>query len=157
MPNYVTKAGYIQIKKELDKLLDTNKPQCIELIRDARAHGDLKENAEYHIALEEYAQLNRRIAELGNWLSSAQIIDPTRFAKEDQVIFGATITVETMPEKNVHKFQIVSDMEYGFLTDVIAIQAPLSQALISKKTGEVVTLNIQGVTTKYKLTKIEYI
>ncbi len=146
--------GYEQITAEL-KLLRAERPSVVDAIEEARAHGDLSENAEYHAAKERQGQIEAQIADLEDRASRAQIIDPTSLSG-DKIVFGATVTMLDENDKPV-KYQIVGQTEADAKRGRISYNSPLGKALIGKKVGEDVEVTVPSGEKFYLVEKIEFI
>jgi transcription elongation factor GreA len=152
----LTAAGSERLKSELKELKSVKRPAVIEAIATAREHGDLKENAEYHAAREEQGFIEGRIAELESSLSNAQIIDITRIAQSDRVVFGCTVELLNMATDEEVVYQIVGDIEADINENRIAISSPIARALIGKEEGEDVVVEAPGGTMEYAISAIHY-
>ena len=146
--------GYEQITAEL-KVLRAERPKVVDAIEEARAHGDLSENAEYHAAKERQGQIEAQIAELEDRVSRAQIIDPTTLSG-DRIVFGATVTMLDEDDKPV-RYQIVGQTEADAKQGRISYNSPLGKALIGKKVGEEVEVTVPSGEKFYLVEKIEFI
>ena len=146
--------GYEQITAEL-KVLRAERPEVVDAIEEARAHGDLSENAEYHAAKERQGQIEAQIAELEDRVSRAQIIDPTTLSG-DRIVFGATVTMLDEDDKPV-RYQIVGQTEADAKQGRISYNSPLGKALIGKKVGEEVEVTVPSGEKFYLVEKIEFI
>ena len=146
--------GYEQITAEL-KTLRAERPKVVDAIEEARAHGDLSENAEYHAAKERQGQIEAQIAELEDRVSRAQIIDPTTLSG-DRIVFGATVTMLDEDDKPV-RYQIVGQTEADAKRGRISYNSPLGKALIGKKVGEEVEVTVPAGEKFYLVEKIEFI
>src|SRR5246127_2230396 len=151
----MTAAGYSVLENELKHRQQVERPRIIEQITEARSHGDLSENAEYHAAKEEQSHNEGRIAELEDKLARADIIDITKLSGET-IKFGATVTlVDEDTEKKV-VYQIVGEVEADIKKGKISIASPLARALIGKKKGASVEVNTPGGAKAYEVTKVEW-
>lgn len=146
--------GYEQITAEL-KVLRAERPKVVDAIEEARAHGDLSENAEYHAAKERQGQIEAQIADLEDRVSRAQIIDPTSLSG-DRIVFGATVTMLDEDDKPV-RYQIVGQTEADAKRGRISYNSPLGKALIGKKVGEEVEVTVPSGEKFYLVEKIEFI
>ncbi|WRK94522.1 transcription elongation factor GreA [Altererythrobacter sp. H2] len=146
--------GYEQITAEL-KVLRAERPKVVDAIEEARAHGDLSENAEYHAAKERQGQIEAQIADLEDRVSRAQIIDPTSLSG-DRIVFGATVTMLDEDDKPV-RYQIVGQTEADAKRGRISYNSPLGKALIGKKVGEDVEVTVPSGEKFYLVEKIEFI
>jgi transcription elongation factor GreA len=147
--------GHRQLSDELKRLKSEERPAIIEAIEDARAHGDLSENAEYHAAKERQGQVEATIADLEDRLSRAMIIDPTTLSG-DKVVFGATVTLLDEDEKKV-KYQLVGQEEADARVGRISYNSPLGRALIGRQKGEDVEVTTPSGDKYYAIAKIEFL
>ncbi|PJK13515.1 transcription elongation factor GreA [Lysobacteraceae bacterium NML07-0707] len=153
----ITAAGAARLRAELEELKSVKRPAVIEAIAEARAHGDLKENAEYAAAREQQGFIEGRIKQLEGELSHAQIIDVTKLTAGDKVVFGATVTLlDTTTEQEV-TYQIVGDLEADIKQRLIAISSPIARALIGKHEGDEVTLEAPGGTHEFEILEVKYV
>jgi transcription elongation factor GreA len=148
------KEGYDKLTDEL-KRLKAERPQIVDAIEEARAHGDLSENAEYHAAKERQGQIEASIADIEDKLSRAQIIDP-RELSGDKIVFGATVTLLDDDEKPV-KYQIVGQTEADAKTGRISYNSPLGRALIGRRVEDEVEVSVPAGDRYYLVSKIEFI
>ena len=146
--------GHAKLTADL-KRLRNERPQIVDAIEEARAHGDLSENAEYHAAKERQGQIEASIADIEDKLSRAQIIDPTELSG-DKIIFGATVTLLDEDEKPV-KYQIVGQTEADAKTGRISYNSPLGRALIGRKVDDEVEVSVPAGDRYYLVSKIEFI
>ena len=134
----ITERGAQRLREELRVLKSEKRPAVIAAISEARAHGDLKENAEYHAAREQQGFIEGRIQELESKLGSAQIIDVTQLPKSDKVVFGATVTLEDVNSGEELCYQIVGEDEADIKSGLLSIGSPMARALIGKHEGDAV-------------------
>ncbi len=153
----ITKAGAEKLKEELHNLKHKERPAVINAISEARAQGDLSENAEYDAAKEKQAFIEGRIKELEGKLSAAQIIDPSTLDVDGKVVFGATVDLEDLEDGSKKTYQIVGDDEADLETNKISISSPIARALISKEAGDVVTVNAPGGEREVEILSVRYI
>lgn len=146
--------GYEKLTADL-KLLRQERPKIVEAIEEARAHGDLSENAEYHAAKERQGQVEAQIADIEDRVSRAQIIDP-RSMSGDRIVFGATVTVLDEDDKPL-KYQIVGQTEADAKKGRISYESPLARALIGKQAGDEVEVTVPAGDKFYLVEKVEYI
>jgi transcription elongation factor GreA len=153
----ITVAGAEQLKQELQRLKSVERPRIIQAIAEARSHGDLSENAEYHAAKEQQSFVEGRLAELESRLSAAQVIDPKTVKADGKVVFGATL--ELLEESSGKKvtYQIVGDYEADLAQGKISISSPIARALIGKEPGDVVQVQVPGGVREYEILDIRYI
>ena len=129
----VTTQGIEEIKKELEKLKNIKRPEIVQAIAEARGHGDLKENAEYHAAKEEQAKIEGRIIEINYLISRANIVDITKLEKKDNVVFGSTVDLLDMSNNKKKTYKIVGKDESDIKKNYIYFKSPIAKALIGKK------------------------
>jgi transcription elongation factor GreA len=153
----MTKEGADALKKELDHLKFTVRPKVVDAIATARAHGDLKENAEYHAAREQQSFTEGRIKDIESKLSHAQIIDILHLENSGKVIFGATVTLLNLDTDEESTYKIVGDDEADFKLNKISLNAPLARAIIGKEEGDEVEAHIPSGKVSYEIVKVEYI
>ena len=153
----LTQAGADRLREELQHLKRVKRPQVIEAIAEARAHGDLKENAEYHAAREQQGFIEGRIQKLEGSLSSAQIIDVSKVHADGKVVFGATVTIISIETDKETTYQIVGDLEADISKNQIAVSSPIARALIGKYEDDEVTVQTPGGDQEYEIIKVEYI
>ncbi|HEY0623998.1 transcription elongation factor GreA [Sphingomonas sp.] len=146
--------GYEKLNEQL-KALKAERPLVVDAIEEARAHGDLSENAEYHAAKERQGQIEASIADIEDKLSRAQIIDP-RELSGDRIVFGATVTLLDEDDKSI-RYQIVGQAEADAKTGRISYNSPLGRALIGKSVGEEVEVTVPAGDRWYEVNKIEFI
>jgi len=152
----LTLAGADRLREELANLKKVSRPKIIAAIAEARAHGDLKENAEYHAAREQQGFVEGRIQLLESTISHAQIIDVAKLNPGDKVVFGATVTLsdeETAEEKT---YQIVGDVEADIKHNRIAVSSPISRALIGREVGDVIVVRAPAGDREYEIIAVEY-
>ena len=152
----ITLDGYERLKQEIQRLKTVERPAAIKAIAAARAHGDLKENAEYHAAREEQGLLEARIADLEHTLALAHVIDH-KTIKSDTIAFGATITVLDLQTDAKKTYQIVGKFESDVKVGKIPIASPIARALIGKKIGDEVTIQVPKGTQEFEVLKVEYV
>ena len=153
----ITSQGLEKIKKELEELKNVKRPKIIEAISEARAHGDLKENAEYHAAKEEQAKIESRVIEINDLIARANVIDVTALEKKDNVIFGSTVYLINLKnnEKNIYK--IVGKDEADISKNYIYFRSPIGKALIGKKKKDLVTVTTPSGEKNFEITEVKYI
>jgi transcription elongation factor GreA len=153
----LTVKGSEKLRLELDELKSVVRPRIIESIATARAHGDLKENAEYHAAKEQQSFAEGRIAEIEGKLANAQIIDITKVDANGRVVFGATVEIEDVESEKKVTYQIVGEDEASIKEGRISIGSPIARALIGKEAEDVVTVKTPGGNVDYEIISIKYI
>ena len=152
----MTRAGFTRLEEELKRLKGVERPAVIQLLEEARAHGDLSENAEYHAAKERQAFIESRVAELNSKVSRAQIIDTSTISGKT-VKFGATVTVVDEDDDSEMKFQIVGEDEADIKKKRLSVGSPLARALIGKKVGDEVEVATPSGGKFFELLKVRYI
>lgn len=153
----MTSTGAEALRLELSRLKFTERPMIIEAIASARAHGDLKENAEYHAAREQQSFNEGRINELEAKLSNAQIIDISKIPNQGKVIFGATVCVYNVETKDEVSYQIVGEDEADIKVNKISYSSPIGRALISKYVGDPVVVDAPGGRIEYEIVSVVYV
>jgi transcription elongation factor GreA len=151
----MTAQGFQALETEIKHLKSVERPAVIRSISEARAHGDLSENAEYHSAKERQSFIEGRVLELEDKLSRAQVIDVSKLSGK-VVKFGATVTVVDEDTDQKAKYQIVGDLEADFAKGRISISSPLARALIGKTNGDTVEVNTPSGGRSYEITKVEF-
>jgi len=149
----MTQSGYDKLKQELDRIVKVERAKNIRDIEEARAHGDLSENAEYHAAKERQGHLDAKKRELEQKLAHAQIIDVSKLTNE-KVVFGATVTLADTETGDIKKFTLVGQEEADLKKGKISVQSPVGKALIGHKSGEVVTIKTPVKTVEYEIQEI---
>lgn len=152
----ITKRGAEALRAELKELKTVKRPKVVNAIAEAREHGDLKENAEYHAAREEQSFIEGRIQELEGTLSNAQIIDPATLPQEGRVVFGVTVSLLDIDTDAEKQYQIVGDYESDIKLNRISISSPIARALIGKEIDDVVTVQAPGGEVEYEIVAINY-
>jgi len=149
--------GAQKLRDELDHLKSVKRPKVIAAIAEAREHGDLKENAEYHAAREEQGFCEGRIQEIEAKLSNAQVIDITSMPKTGRVIFGATVTVLNVDTDEEFTYRIVGDDEADFKQNLISVNSPMARGLVGKEADDVAIVKTPGGDVEYEVLKVEYL
>jgi len=153
----ITLNGLKKIKEELQNLKSVKRPKIVEAIAEARGHGDLKENAEYHAAKEEQAKIESRIIEINNLIATANVIDVTKLEKKDVVIFGATVLLIDLDNNQEKKYKIVGKDEADIKKNYIYFRSPIGKGLIGKNNKNLVTITTPSGEKNFEIKKIEYI
>lgn len=153
----MTVKGAELLRAELEELKNVKRPQIIAAIAEARAHGDLKENAEYHAAREQQGFCEGRIQEIESKLSQAQVIDITKMKNNGRVIFGATVSVLNLENDEEITYRIVGDDEADFKHNLISVNSPIARGLIGKEVDDSVTIKTPGGDVEFDILKVEYI
>jgi transcription elongation factor GreA len=152
----ITAKGAQRLRAELEELKSVKRPAVIAAIAEARAHGDLRENAEYHAAREQQGFIEGRIKHLEAELSHAQIIDVARLETGGKIVFGATVVLADADTGEERTYQIVGDLEADIKQGLIAISSPVARALIGKYEGDVVRIEAPGGSREYEIVSVEY-
>lgn len=152
----ITKQGAQRLRDELDHLKSVKRPEVIAAIAEARAHGDLKENAEYHAAREQQGFIEGRINQLESELSTAEVIDVAALNAGTRVVFGATVVLADVDTDEEKKYQIVGDLEADIKQSLIAISSPIARALIGKNAGDSVTIQAPAGEHEYEIVSVSY-
>ena len=153
----LTVTGAAKLRDELEQLKSVKRPAVIHAIAEARAHGDLKENAEYHAAREQQSFCEGRIQEIEGKLGNVQIIDVTKIAHTGKVIFGTTVTMVNLDTDVTVTYQIVGDDESEIKANKISVNSPIARALIGKEEGDVVVVKAPSGEVEYEIDKVEHI
>ena len=153
----MTVRGAEQLREELDFLKNVRRPQIIAAIAEAREHGDLKENAEYHAAREQQGFCEGRIQEIEGKLGSAQIIDVTKMQNNGKVIFGATVTLTNIETDEEVTYRIVGDDEANIKEGLISVNSPIARGLVGKEVDDSVTITTPGGKVEFDIIDVEYI
>nr|VFK80040.1 MAG: transcription elongation factor GreA [Candidatus Kentron sp. SD] len=152
----MTVQGEIKLREELQHLKKHERPRIVRDIAEARAHGDLSENAEYHAAKEQQGLTEARIALLEEKLSSAQVIDTKSLNAGGKVVFGATVELMNLDTDEEVSYQIVGEMEADIKDGLVSITSPLARALIGKEEGDVATVQAPGGEVEYEILTVRY-
>jgi len=152
----ITKVGSERLRAELEKLKSTDRPHIIAAIAEARAHGDLKENAEYHAARELQGFIEGRINQLEALLSTAEVIDVSRLNAGSKVVFGATVELADEDSGAEVTYQIVGDLEADIKQGLIAVSSPIARALIGKNEGDSFEFTAPNGVKHYEITGVRY-
>jgi transcription elongation factor GreA len=153
----LTARGAELLREELRQLKSVERPKVVDAIATARAHGDLKENAEYHAAKEQQGLMEARIRDIEAKLSNAQIIDVTRLTPTGRVVFGATVHVVDEDDGTELKYRIVGEDEADIKSGLMSITSPIARALIGKEEGESVQVATPSGSRAYEIVRVEYI
>ncbi len=153
----MTVAGEASLRAELEKLKKEDRPRISQAIAEAREHGDLKENAEYHAAREQQSFVEGRIMEIEGKLAEAQVIDVTKLAKTGKVIFGVTVDLINIENDEEVRYQIVGEDEADIKNNKISVTSPIARALIGKEEGEVVVVRAPGGEIEYEIAEVFHI
>lgn len=153
----ITVSGLEKIKLELDDRKNKVRPKIVQAISEARSHGDLKENAEYHAAKEEQGLNEKRIQELETAIATANVIDVTKYKKDDKVIFGSTIIVKDLETEKESKYKIVGKDEADVKNGLIFFQSPMGRGFIGRNKGEFVEIKTPSGDKNFEISDVQYI
>ena len=157
MPTPLTVKGAEKLREQLGRLKSVERPRIIEAISEARSHGDLSENAEYHAAKEQQSFIEGKIASLENVLSSAQIIDVRKLDAGGKVVFGATVELLNLDNDARVSYQIVGEEEADIAAGLVSVSSPVAKALIGKETGDCVEVHAPGGVVEYEILNVSYL
>ncbi len=152
----ITKEGYVYLEAEIKRLKSVERPAIIEAIAEARAHGDLSENAEYHTAKDRQGFIESQIIQLEDKYTRAQIIDVSKL-EGDRVMFGATVTLADEDTDEEKRYQIVSEVEADLENGRVSLTSPIARALIGKEEGDSIEVSAPGGARGYEILKVEFI
>jgi transcription elongation factor GreA len=152
----LTRHGAEKLREDLKRLKTVERPRVIQAIAEARAHGDLSENAEYHAAREQQGFIEGRIKDIEHALSHCEIIDVTRLPASSRVVFGATVQLEDQGDGAELSYQIVGEFEADARAGLISISSPIARALVGKSAGDVVEVAVPGGTKAYEIVAVRY-
>jgi len=153
----LTVRGAERLKAELKKLKSSDRPRVVEAIAEAREHGDLKENAEYHAAREEQGLIEARIKDIEGKLSTAEVIDVTKVDAKGKVIFGATVDVYMEEDDREATYQIVGEDEADIKEGLLSVNSPIARALIGKEEGDECEVQTPGGVRHYEIVEVRYV
>jgi transcription elongation factor GreA len=153
----MTLRGAERLRQELKQLKSEARPNVIKAIAEARSHGDLSENAEYHAAREQQSFIEGRINDLENRLSNAEVIDVTKLNANGRVVFGSTVEVEDEDSGAKLTYQLVGDDEADIKHGLLSVSSPIARALIGKSEGDVVDVTAPGGTRSYEIVSVRYV
>lgn len=153
----ITTKGLEKLKTELEELKNIKRPKIVAAIAEARGHGDLKENAEYHAAKEEQAKIESRIIEINDLIARANVIDVTKLEKKDTVIFGATVELINLDNKEKKTYKIVGKDEADLAKNFIYYKSPIGKALIGKNKKNLISVTTPSGEKNFEIKEIKYI
>ncbi|WP_218353970.1 transcription elongation factor GreA [Alteromonas lipotrueiana] len=153
----MTAHGAELLRNELNELKSVTRPRIIQSIAEAREHGDLKENAEYHAAREQQSFCEGRIQDIEGKLSNAQIIDVTKIENTGKVIFGTTVTIMNLETDKETRYRIVGDDEADIKNNLISVNSPIARGLIGKTVDDVVTIQTPSGAVEFEIIEVEYL
>lgn len=153
----MTAQGAESLREELNELKKVKRPQIIAAIAEAREHGDLKENAEYHAAREQQSFCEGRIQDIEGKLSNAQIIDVTKMPNTGKVIFGVTVTIVNLENDQETTYKIVGDDEADIKQNRISVNSPIARGLIGKQLDDIANIQTPAGVVEYEIIEVEYV
>lgn len=156
-PIPMTLRGAEKLREELEHLKSVRRPEIIAAIAEAREHGDLKENAEYHAAREQQGFCEGRIKDIEGKLSNAQVIDVTKLPNNGRVIFGATVKILNLDSEEEQTYRIVGDDEADIKQNLISVNSPIARGLVGKEAEDVVVIKTPGGEVEYEIVSVEYL
>ena len=153
----ITVEGLKKLKEELEDLKNNKRPKVVAAIAEARAHGDLKENAEYHAAKEQQGHIEGRVLEINNIIAIANVIDVTKMENNGKIIFGSTVTVKDIENEKKNSFKIVGKDEADVDKNLIYYKSPIGKSLIGKNSKDLVTVSTPSGEKNYEILEVKYI
>ena len=153
----ITVNGLQNLKKELEDLKNVQRPKVVEAIAEARSHGDLKENAEYHAAKEQQALIESRVIAINDLIARANVIDVTKIDNDGKVIFGSTVKLQDLETAKLITYKLVGQDEADIKKNLIFFKSPIGKALIGKDNGEMVTVNTPSGEKSFEILDVQYI
>ncbi|HET6412769.1 MAG TPA: transcription elongation factor GreA [Anaeromyxobacter sp.] len=152
----MTRGGLLRLKGELKRLKAIERPRIVREIAEARSHGDISENAEYHAAKERQGHVEGRIAQVEHWIASAEVIDVSKHAG-DKVVFGATVHLEDTDSGDKARYRIVGELEADLKQGKISVTSPIARALIGRSEGDTVVVRTPGGQKEYEIQSIDFV
>mgnify|MGYP001419584493 FL=1 len=153
----ITLTGLSKLKEELEELKNIKRPKIVSAIAEARSHGDLKENAEYHAAKEQQALIESRVIVINDLIARANVIDVTKIHNEGKVIFGSTVKVQDLDSNKEISYKLVGQDEADISKNLIFYKSPIGKALISKNKGDLVNVNTPSGERNFEIKDVQYI
>ncbi len=153
----ITVSGLKDLKSELEDLKNVKRPKVVEAIAEARSHGDLKENAEYHAAKEQQALIESRVITINDLIARANVIDVTKIENDGKVIFGSSVKVQDLETDKKITYRLVGQDEADIKKNLVFFRSPIGIALIGKNKGEMVTVNTPSGERNFEILNVEYI
>ena len=153
----ITVDGLKKLQNELEDLKNNKRPKVVAAIAEARAHGDLKENAEYHAAKEQQGHIEGRVLEINDMIARANVIDVTKLDNQGKIIFGSTVTLKDLSDNKKKSFKIVGKDEADISKSLIYFKSPMGKSLIGKNIKDLVSVNTPSGEKKFEILKVEYI
>ena len=155
--NPITVGGLKDLKSELEDLKNIQRPKVVEAIAEARSHGDLKENAEYHAAKEQQALIESRVIAINDLIARANVIDVTKIENDGKVIFGSSVKVQDLETDKKITYRLVGQDEADIKKNLVFFKSPIGKALIGKNKGEIVTVNTPSGERSFEILDVDYI
>ena len=153
----ITVIGLENLKEEINYLKNVKRPEVIQAIAEARAHGDLKENAEYHAAREQQSLIESRVIEINDVIARANVIDISKIEKSDKIIFGSTVTLMDLETKEIKQFKLVGKDEANIKKNLIFFKSPIGKGLIGKNKSDLVTVKTPSGEKSFEIKSVKYI
>ena len=153
----ITVTGLKNLKSELENLKNVQRPKVVEAIAEARSHGDLKENAEYHAAKEQQALIESRVIAINDLIARANVIDVTKIENDGKVIFGSTVKVQDLESNKQITYKLVGQDEANISKNLIFFKSPIGKALIGKNKGDIVSVSTPSGERNFEIKNVEYI
>ena len=153
----ITVSGLQNLKEELENLKNVQRPKIVEAIAEARSHGDLKENAEYHAAKEQQALIESRVIAINDLIARANVIDVTKIENDGKVIFGSTVKLKDLGSKKLISYKLVGQDEADIKKNLIFFKSPIGTAIIGKDKGEMITVNTPSGEKNFEILEVDYI
>ena len=153
----ITVAGLKSLKSELENLKNIQRPKIVEAIAEARSHGDLKENAEYHAAKEQQALIESRVIKINDLIARANVIDVTKIDNDGKVIFGSTVKVQDLESNKKISYKLVGQDEADISKNFIFYKSPIGKALIGKNKSDIVNVNTPSGERNFEIKDVQYI
>jgi|TARA_X000001036_G_scaffold384121_1_gene377930 transcription elongation factor GreA len=153
----ITVSGLKDLKSELENLKNVQRPKVVEAIAEARSHGDLKENAEYHAAKEQQGLIEGRVVAINDLIARANVIDVTKIENDGKVIFGSTVKVKDLETDKKISYRLVGQDEADIKKDLIFFRSPIGKSFIGKDKGDLVTVNTPSGERNFEILDVEYV
>ena len=153
----ITVSGLQNLKEELENLKNVQRPKIVEAIAEARSHGDLKENAEYHAAKEQQALIESRVIAINDLIARANVIDVTKIDNDGKVIFGSTVKLKDLESEKLISYKLVGQDEADIKKNLIFFKSPIGKAIIGKDKGEMITVNTPSGEKNFEILEVDYI
>ena len=153
----ITVSGLQNLKKELENLNNVERPNIVEAIAEARSHGVLKENAEYHAAKEQQALIESRVIAINDLIARANVIDVTKIENDGKVIFGSTVKLKDLGSEKLISYKLVGQDEADIKKNLIFFKSPIGKAIIGKDKGEMITVNTPSGERNFEILEVDYI